>query len=70
MMHCPVCKRPAHTRKVVDLEDGSKEIYYQCPNLECSTTFITREAFNYIIKDSRITHKQRQRYAGAADKSH
>jgi hypothetical protein len=63
MMHCPMCKRPSHKKKTLHLEDGSKEIFYQCPNLECSTTFITKEAFNHIIQDSKITLRKRQHYA-------
>lgn len=70
MMHCPMCQAAAHKKKTAHLEDGSKEIAYQCPNLECSATFITKEAFHHIIKDSKITHRQRQRYAEGADSSH
>ncbi|RJT15670.1 ogr/Delta-like zinc finger family protein [Rahnella inusitata] len=55
MMYCPLCLKPAHMRKVNDLEDGSKETFHQCQNLECSTTFVSRETFGHIIKNSKIT---------------
>ncbi|QHJ81862.1 ogr/Delta-like zinc finger family protein [Hafnia paralvei] len=57
MMHCPLCLEAAHTRKITELKDGSKEMIHQCQNLDCSATFMTKETFSHVLPNSPITIK-------------
>nr|EMD8447774.1 ogr/Delta-like zinc finger family protein [Yersinia enterocolitica]EMD8447793.1 ogr/Delta-like zinc finger family protein [Yersinia enterocolitica] len=44
MMRCPVCRHASHTRSSRYLSEQTKEVYYQCQNLDCSCTFKTVES--------------------------
>ncbi|MGK2554584.1 ogr/Delta-like zinc finger family protein, partial [Klebsiella pneumoniae] len=46
MMHCPFCKKSAHTRTSRYLSENVKQRYHQCTNIECSATFRTTEAID------------------------
>lgn len=48
-MRCPVCGHASHTRSSRYLSEQVKEAYYQCQNLECSSTFKTNESISTII---------------------
>lgn len=50
MMHCPYCKKAAHTRTSRYLSENVKQRYHQCTNLECSATFRTIEAIDGVIR--------------------
>ena len=49
MMRCPICNQTSHTRTSRYLTDGIKEVYYQCQNLQCSSTFKTIESIEKIL---------------------
>ena len=49
MMHCPSCKKSAHTRTSRYLSENVKQRYHQCTNIECSATFHTIEAIDEVI---------------------
>ncbi|ENJ4528376.1 ogr/Delta-like zinc finger family protein [Yersinia enterocolitica] len=49
MMRCPVCRHASHTRSSRYLSEQTKEVYYQCQNLDCSCTFKTVESLDRII---------------------
>lgn len=49
MMRCPVCNHASHTRTSRYLSGQTKEVYYQCQNIHCSTTFKTIESVDQII---------------------
>ena len=49
MMRCPVCQKASHTRTSRYITTHTKEVYYQCQNIECSTTFKTIESIDKII---------------------
>ncbi|MFS1537583.1 MAG: ogr/Delta-like zinc finger family protein [Candidatus Phlomobacter fragariae] len=48
-MRCPVCKNIAHTRTRRYLTNKTKESYYQCQNIICSSTFKTLDSLARII---------------------
>ncbi|MCW9401788.1 ogr/Delta-like zinc finger family protein [Klebsiella quasipneumoniae] len=50
MMHCPFCKKSAHTRTSRYLSENVKQRYHQCTNIECSATFRTTEAIDEVIR--------------------
>ncbi|QPS87451.1 ogr/Delta-like zinc finger family protein [Serratia plymuthica] len=52
MINCPLCKSTAWTRGSGYLPDGSKEIYVRCQNIDCSSTFKTRESIEHVIRQS------------------
>lgn len=62
MMYCPACQNAAHMRKIQQGEDGNREIIYQCRNVECSTTFITKEILSHIVGNSKMTLKNSKNY--------
>jgi len=49
MMHCPFCKKAAHTRTSRYLSENIKIRYHQCTNIACSATFRTRESIDEVI---------------------
>ncbi len=49
MMKCPLCNHASHTRTSRYLTSGIKEVYYQCQNLTCSSTFKTIESVEKIL---------------------
>lgn len=49
MMRCPFCNCSSHTRTSRYLSDRTKEVYYQCQNIQCSSTFKTIESIEKII---------------------
>lgn len=55
MMRCPLCNHSSHTRTCRYITKGTKEVYYQCENIMCSTTFKTLESVEKII--SRPSHQ-------------
>ncbi|MBB1582556.1 ogr/Delta-like zinc finger family protein [Serratia sp. OS31] len=50
MMRCPFCRSGAHTRTSRYLTEQTKEAYYQCQNIDCSSTFKTRESIEHVIR--------------------
>ena len=50
MMHCPFCKKAAHTRTSRYLSENVKQRYHQCTNIECSSTFRTIESIDEVIR--------------------
>ncbi|HDT0937966.1 TPA: ogr/Delta-like zinc finger family protein [Escherichia coli] len=50
MMHCPFCKKSAHTRTSRYLSENVKQRYHQCTNIECSATFRTIESIDEVIR--------------------
>ena len=50
MIHCPSCKKSAHTRTSRYLSENVKQRYHQCTNSECSATFRTTEAIDEVIR--------------------
>ncbi len=49
MMRCPVCRAASHIRSSRYLSEQVKEAYYQCQNLQCSSTFKSVESIDRII---------------------
>ncbi|WP_447886362.1 ogr/Delta-like zinc finger family protein [Serratia fonticola] len=50
MMRCPFCRSGSHTRTSRYLTEQTKEAYYQCQNIDCSSTFKTRESIEHVIR--------------------
>jgi len=50
MMRCPFCRSGAYTRTSRYLTEQTKEAYYQCQNIDCSSTFKTRESIEHVIR--------------------
>ncbi|RYM55130.1 ogr/Delta-like zinc finger family protein [Serratia proteamaculans] len=44
MMRCPFCRTSRY------LTEQTKEAYYQCQNIDCSSTFKTRESIEHVIR--------------------
>lgn len=61
-MYCPACQKAAHMRKIQQGADGNREIIYQCRNVECSTTFVTKEILSHIVENSTMTLKNCKSY--------
>lgn len=62
-MKCPRCGNNSHTKASRYVADGLKEQYYQCQNIECSATFLTREEFCYFVSepsDKKLTEEQKK----------
>ncbi|EKN6135301.1 TPA: ogr/Delta-like zinc finger family protein [Yersinia enterocolitica] len=57
MMHCPFCKKAAHTRTSRYLSENVKQRYHQCTNIECSSTFRTIESIDEVIRPPAETAK-------------
>ncbi|WP_413728719.1 ogr/Delta-like zinc finger family protein [Sodalis sp. RH19] len=55
MMHCPLCRKAAHTRSSRYLSESTKERYHQCTNINCSHTFVTMESFTRSIMTPGMT---------------
>lgn len=53
-MRCPVCQNISHTRTSRYITSNTKEVYYQCQNIECSTTFKTVESVEKIISQPKL----------------
>ena len=56
-MDCPICGYASHVRTSKKLSNKTKRKYYQCQNLECSTTFKTLESFEEFIVCSELKPK-------------
>ncbi|WP_089577796.1 ogr/Delta-like zinc finger family protein [Escherichia coli] len=50
MMRCPYCNQAAHVRTSRYLSEYVKQIYLQCVNVFCSTTFRTIESIDEVIR--------------------
>ncbi|MHA7844756.1 ogr/Delta-like zinc finger family protein [Serratia sp. D1N4] len=50
MMRCPFCRSGTHTRTSSYLTEQTKEAYYQCQNIDCSSIFKTRESIEHVIR--------------------
>ncbi|WP_081401715.1 ogr/Delta-like zinc finger family protein [Acinetobacter nectaris] len=61
MMKCPICRSSSHTRTSRYITDQTKEIYYQCQNINCSATFKTSETIDKVISTPRKDHEQEKR---------
>ncbi|EGB5568183.1 hypothetical protein H7165_004555, partial [Salmonella enterica] len=48
-LKCPFCSAIAHCRASVYEAPSVKKTYYQCQNLECSSTFTALESVHTII---------------------
>lgn len=48
-MRCPLCGFASHTRTSRYITSNTKEAYYQCQNIQCSTTFKTIESVDKIL---------------------
>lgn len=59
MMKCPVCQHTSYTRTSRYLSAQTKEVYYQCQNMSCSTTFKTIESVDKIISEPLLKKQTR-----------
>lgn len=50
MMRCPFCRHSSHVKSSRYLSEQVKESYYQCTNIECSSTFKTHENIVKVIR--------------------
>lgn len=56
MMRCPLCGATSHTRTSRYITTNTKEVYYQCQNIECSSTFKTIESIEKIISMPQVKY--------------
>ncbi|WP_442865210.1 ogr/Delta-like zinc finger family protein [Acinetobacter sp. HY1485] len=54
MMRCPICRKSSHTRTSRYLTSNTKEAYYQCQNIKCSSTFKTLESIAKVLSRPEI----------------
>lgn len=52
MMECPHCDEPSTIRTSKTVTTTFRELYYQCPNVECGHTWKASLAFTYTISPS------------------
>lgn len=50
LMRCPTCQTKARIGASQQITSETRELYFQCLNLNCSTTFVAHLSVAHIIK--------------------
>ena len=58
MIRCPHCGCPAHTRRTEYQSELTRELRYQCTNIDCGHTFVSLEQIVRTISPSAIPSKR------------